>query len=121
MHCSVPVVRHSISTIHGVLALSAIVLALLLWRRSASIDMRSLVTALGIFSVGALLAGAVAFGTVRLTELGLGTDPGKAGLVLQVGLATLAAAAVYLLYSRVVRVPELPRTLGLIRSAFRRG
>jgi putative peptidoglycan lipid II flippase len=101
--------------------LEAIVLALLLWRRSASIDMGSLVTALGIFSVGALLAGAVAFGTVRLTELGLGTDPGKAGLVLQVGLATLAAAAVYLLYSRVVRVPELPRTLGLIRSAFRRG
>ncbi|MBA3796242.1 MAG: hypothetical protein H0X20_03300, partial [Chloroflexi bacterium] len=100
--------------------LEAIVLAFLLWRRSAAIDMASLVAAMGIFAVGAVLAGGVAFGTVRFTEVTLGTDPGKLGLVLQVGLATLTAAATYLLYSRLVRVPELPRALGLIRSALQR-
>ena len=101
--------------------LEAIVLAFLLWRRSAAIDMASLVAAMGIFAVGAVLAGGVAFGTVRLTEVSLGTDPGKLGLLLQVGLATFSAAATYLLYSRLVRAPELPRALGLIRSAVRRG
>jgi putative peptidoglycan lipid II flippase len=101
--------------------LEAIVLAFLLWRRSAAIDMASLVAAMGIFAVGAVLAGGVAFGTVRLTEVSLGTDPGKLGLLLQVGLATFSAAATYLLYSRLVRAPELPRALGLIRSAVGRG
>ncbi len=101
--------------------LEATVLAFLLWRRSASLDMGSLITALGVFAVGALLAGGVAFGTVRLTELGLGTDPGKPGLLLQVALATTAAAVTYLLYGRAVRAPELDRSLGLIRSAVRRG
>lgn len=101
--------------------LEATVLAFLLWRRSAALDMGSLITALGVFAVGALLAGGVAFGTVRLTEFGLGTDPGKPGLLLQVVLATAAAAVTYLLYSRAVRVPELDRSLGLVRSAVRRG
>ncbi|MBA3307244.1 MAG: murein biosynthesis integral membrane protein MurJ [Chloroflexi bacterium] len=101
--------------------LEATVLAFLLWRRSASLDMGALIMAMGIFGIGALLAGVVAFATVRLTELGLGIDPGKPGLLLQVGLASATAAVTYLLYSRAVRVPELPRALGLIRSALRRG
>jgi len=41
--------------------------------------------------------------------------------VLQVAVGGLAAGAVYLLYSRLVRLPELPRAIGLVRQALLRG
>ena len=65
------------------------------------------------------MAAFVAAGVLALD----GTVFGGAGLVallLQLGLASLAATVVYLLYSRLVRLPELPRTVGLLRSALQR-
>ena len=43
------------------------------------------------------------------------------GLAIQLTLASLAGLAVYLGWSRLVRLPELPRTVGLLRSALRPG
>ena len=39
----------------------------------------------------------------------------------QLLLASAAALLIYIGYSRVVRLPELPRTVGLLRSALRPG
>jgi hypothetical protein len=51
--------------------------------------------------------------------------PGDTGRALTLGLelllASAAAVAVYLAYSRLLRLPELPRTIGLLRSALRPG
>ena len=43
------------------------------------------------------------------------------GLALALTVASGAALVVYLAYSRLVRLPELPRTLGLLRAALRPG
>jgi uncharacterized membrane-anchored protein len=45
--------------------------------------------------------------------------PRVAGLIVELVAASAAGLAVYLLYSRVMRLPELPRTMGLLRSALR--
>lgn len=99
----------------------AAMLALLLWRRSSAVPMAPVVRAVAIFGVGAVLAGATALGVVRIIDAVIGTDPGKLALLGEAVLATIAAGAVYLVYSRAVRAPELPRALGLLRSAVRRG
>ena len=46
---------------------------------------------------------------------------GFIALSVQLAIAVLAAGVVYLLYSRLVRLPELPRTIDLLRSARRSG
>jgi hypothetical protein len=43
------------------------------------------------------------------------------GLTLDLALASSAGLAVYLAWSRLLRLPELPRTVGLLRSALRAG
>ena len=49
--------------------------------------------------------------------------PGVTGRAVTLGLelllASVAALAVYVTYSWLVRLPELPRTIGLLRSALR--
>ena len=41
-------------------------------------------------------------------------------LAIELTVVTAAGLAVYLLYSRLVRLPELPASIGLLRSALRR-
>ncbi len=98
-------------------------LTVLLWQRTPGIDIGSFGRALVEFAIGALLAGIAAVAVVRLTTALLGPDPTKPLLLFQMVIAGGAAAAVYVAYSLFVRVPELPQTIALLRSAFagRRG
>lgn len=98
----------------------AVTLTALLARRHAA------VSALPVISAGSLsLVGAIAAGLAAALVLGLLPVPealGRViGLTLDLALASIAGLAVYLAWSRLVRLPELPRTVGLLRSALRSG
>jgi putative peptidoglycan lipid II flippase len=95
-------------------------LTFLLARRHASVAARPVIQA------GALsLVGAVAAAVVAAVVLGFVPIPAAlghaVGLAISLTLASLAGLAVYLGWSRLVRLPELPRTLGLLRAALRPG
>lgn len=98
----------------------AITLTVLLQRRHRTIEARPVV------SGGALsLLGAIVSGLVAALVLALAPEPSGAsrliGLALELVLASTAAVAVYVAYSRLLRLPELPRTIGLLRAALRPG
>jgi putative peptidoglycan lipid II flippase len=98
----------------------AITLSILLRRRHTGLASRQVLSG-GVASlVGAVVAGLVAAGVLALSLVpdSLGRVP---TLVIELTVVTSSALAVYLLYSRAVRLPELPRTIGLIRSAVSRG
>ena len=97
------------------------ILALLLWQRTAGIRLESLGRALLEFGIGAFLAALAAVATLRATELFLAPDPGKLLLFGQGAVVTLAGGLVYLAYSWLLRVPELPQTVALLRSVLVRG
>ncbi len=98
----------------------AVVLLLLLNRVVPAFTLRPMLRA-GIFLGGALIAAAAAALVANVIEGAGVVASGWLGSLLEVTLAALAAGLVYLLYSRLVRIPELPRALGLIRSAISRG
>jgi putative peptidoglycan lipid II flippase len=98
----------------------SVTLTLILQRRSPSVDARPIVTG-GLASLGgALLAGIAAAVTLWLAGSGAGAE-GVLAITLRLTAASLVAGLVYLLYSRLVRLPELPMTLSLLRSAARPG
>jgi len=99
----------------------AIALMLVLQWRTHVLDLR-LITASGIRStIGAVLSGAVAFVVVRVVEQVTGATVGRIESLVEGAVAATAAAAVYVLYSRIVGMSELSRSIGLLRSALRRG
>lgn len=97
----------------------AMTLTILLQRRHHSIKARSVINGGALSFVGAVVAALVAAGVLALVSMPPGV-PAAVGLMLQVSLASAAGLAAYLLYSRAVRLPELPRTIGLLRSALHR-
>jgi putative peptidoglycan lipid II flippase len=97
-----------------------LVLSFLLWRRSAAMDLGSITRGGVVFFIGSILAALAALAVVRYGTPVFGSQPGRVLLVAEVIVAAAAAGAVYVLYSRVMRVPELTRVLGLIRSELRR-
>ena len=99
----------------------ATILGIILWQRTPGAGLENITRPLITFFGGALLAGLTALGVVRLSEIYLGMELGKVALAGQVVAATLAAAAVYALYSHLLKVPELPNSLNLLRSVLRRG
>lgn len=96
----------------------ATTLTLLLRRKHATIAARSVVHG-GLQSlVGAVLAALTAAIVLSLDPAP--ADLGRAAtLLIELTLATGAGLGVYLLYSRLVRLPELPRAIDLGRSAIR--
>ena len=98
----------------------AIFLTLVMWRRIPETDLSSLLRALPVILLGALGAGLGALLTLRVSESIVGTDPATLIVLGQAIAATLVGAAVYLGYTRLVRLPELPRAIELLRSAIRR-
>ncbi|HUG49230.1 MAG TPA: murein biosynthesis integral membrane protein MurJ [Candidatus Limnocylindria bacterium] len=98
----------------------ATLLGIILWQRTPGAGLENITRPLIVFTGGALLAGLTALVVVRLTEMYLGTDLDRLALLGQVALASLAAGAVYAAYSRLLKVPELPDTLNLLRSVLRR-
>ena len=96
----------------------AITLTWLLRRRHGSIDARPIVSGGFISLVGAVIAALLAAAILSIDGAVFGTT-GYFALLAQLIIAALVATAAYLLYSRLVRLPELPRTIGLLRSAIR--
>jgi putative peptidoglycan lipid II flippase len=98
----------------------AVALTLLLGRRHPAVLVQPIVSG-GVASlVGALAAGLTAAIVLAVTPIPTGLTPAL-GLLLGLIIASAAAVLVYLAYSRLVRLPELPRTVGLLRSALRPG
>jgi putative peptidoglycan lipid II flippase len=99
----------------------AVVLTVLLWRRTPGAGLERLLRPIPGYLLGATLAALVALLMVRLTELYVGVDPGKLGQIVQLVAAGGAAALAYVAYSWLLRIPELHQTVGLLRSLMRRG
>jgi putative peptidoglycan lipid II flippase len=100
----------------------AILLLILLWRRTPSLPLAGLARAGGTFAIGALLAGGVAFGALGLAASLLGAaDPTKPIILLELVVAGTAATAAYVAFGALTRIPELRESADLIRSALRRG
>jgi putative peptidoglycan lipid II flippase len=93
-------------------------LALLLRRRHQRLALGSVARG-GVASVAGALLAAVAAGAVLLLDAVPAGVGRAAGLTLQLTLATVVGLGVYVLYSRLVRLPELSRSLDLFRSAVR--
>jgi putative peptidoglycan lipid II flippase len=91
-------------------------LGILLWRRTPGAGLEHILQPLVLFIAGAVLAAVAAVIVVRITDPMIGPDPGKVALLIQVVLSTAAAAAVYGLYTRALRIPELGQTIELVRS-----
>lgn len=101
--------------------LEAGVLLVLLWRLAPTLPIGGLLRAGAVFALGAAIAGSAAFMVIGFTGPLLGPDhPGKLAVLAQTVLAFSVAAAAYLIFSRVARVPELGQTLALVRAAVRR-
>jgi putative peptidoglycan lipid II flippase len=98
----------------------AVTLTILLARRHGSISVAPVVRGGLISLVGALAAALAAAVVLALVPSSDGTAV-FLGLALTLTLASAAALGVYLAYSRVVRLPELSRTIGLLRAAMRTG
>ena len=99
----------------------ATALGVLLWRRTPGTGLESVIRPFLVFAVGALLAGIVAELVVRLTDPLIGAEPGRLLLLVQVALASAAAALLYVVYTRLLRIPELQQTIDIARSFTRRG
>jgi putative peptidoglycan lipid II flippase len=96
----------------------ATTLTILLRRKHPAIAARSVAQGGAISIMGALLAALVAAGVLAL-DLAPADVSRVVSLVIELALASGAGVAVFLLYSRLVRLPELPRAFDLGRSAVR--
>ena len=99
----------------------ATALGVLLWRRTPGTGLESVIKPFFVFAVGALIAAIVALVVVRLSDPVIGADPGRLGLLVQITLASGAAALVYGGYTRLLHIPELDQTISIGRSFLRRG
>jgi len=97
----------------------ATTLTILLRRRHASIAGRTILTGGALSLVGAAAAALAAAGVLALDVPPEGLSR-VASLIIELTLASGAGLAVYLLYSRLVRLPELDRAVELVHAA-RRG
>jgi putative peptidoglycan lipid II flippase len=98
----------------------AATLTWLLARRHAAVTVMPVVRAGAASLAGALGAGLAAAAVLALVPAPSGF--GRAvGLALELCLAGAAGLGVYLVWSRLLRLSELPRTVDLLRSALRGG
>ena len=96
----------------------ATTLTILLRRKHPAIAARSVVVGGATSIVGAVMAALVALGVLAL-DLVPADLSRVVGLIIELAIASGGGLAVYLLYSRLVRLPELPRAVDLARSAIR--
>jgi putative peptidoglycan lipid II flippase len=98
----------------------AIVLTLLLHRRTPAFLLAPFAR-VATFVVGAVIAAAATASVVAVLSGTAAGGSGWTGAFIQLVVGSLTALAVYLVYSRLVRIPELSRAIGLARSAAGRG
>jgi putative peptidoglycan lipid II flippase len=96
----------------------ATTLAVLLRRKHSTIAARSVVWGGALSILGAVIAGLVAFGVLSL-DLVPDDLSRVVTLIIELVAASSAGLAIFVLYSRLVRLPELPRAIDLGRSAIR--
>jgi putative peptidoglycan lipid II flippase len=96
-------------------------LSILLDRRTDAIPARAISTGALLSLGGAIIAGLVALGGWALVSSAIGGAPGRLMTLVAGGAVGLAALASYLLYSRIMGIPELPQAMRLLRAASRRG
>jgi putative peptidoglycan lipid II flippase len=99
----------------------ATALGVLLWRRTPGTGIEAVFRPMAVFAVGAVLAGVATTAVVRLTDSMIGLNPGKVALFVQLCVAGAVGAAVYFVYTRLLRIPELDQTVDIARSMLRRG
>ncbi len=99
----------------------AAALGILLWRRTPGTGIESVFGPMVVFAIGATLAGIATALVVRLTDQMIGPDPGKLALFAQITVAGGAGLAVFVIFSLVLRIPELHQSIDIVRSMRRRG
>jgi putative peptidoglycan lipid II flippase len=100
--------------------LEATVLLVILRRRHRDLDLASLAVTFGRSLAGALVAGALALGTVMVLNGPLPVDAGKLAVLGRAVIAGGIGALGYLAMSLVLRAPELPALVGVATDLVRR-
>jgi len=98
----------------------ATLLSVLLWQRMPGAGLEHLVRPMFVFAAGSALAAGAALAVARAAELLFGPEPGNAMLFLIVLVASATAGLVYAIYSLLLRIPELPFAVNMVRSMLRR-
>lgn len=98
-----------------------VVLSLILWRRTHAVPLAPVTAAGFVALVGALIAAAAAWVVLRAVVDRVGTATGRLDALIELVVAGSVSLAVYLLYSRLMRIPELSQSVRLVRSAIHRG
>jgi len=98
-----------------------ITLSAILARRTGAVPLASIARGAALSLGGAIVAGLVALAGWALASSAIGDAPGRLVMLVAGGVVGLAALAAYLLYSRIMGIPELPQTVRLLRAALRRG
>ncbi len=100
--------------------IEALLLLTILNRRIPHLEIAGLAR-VGIESLGgAIVAGLAAFALLRLLGDALGADPGRFALVGELVVASAGFGLVYVVISRVLRIPELPTIVGVMVDVIRR-
>jgi putative peptidoglycan lipid II flippase len=90
-------------------------------RRRQGFDLRRLGMTVAFAVPGASLTAAAALGVDRFVSSATHGSTAFPALVVELGLAGLAGLAVYLAWSRVLRLPELATATDLVKTLVRRG
>jgi putative peptidoglycan lipid II flippase len=98
----------------------ALILFALLDRRVPTLDVVDIARGGGLATACAAAAGAGAWLVLEVARLVLGPAPGKIGIAGELGVAGLVTVVVYLGLARLLRIPEVPTIVHLLRSALRR-
>ncbi len=98
-----------------------VVLSLILWRRTHAVPLRSISVASLGYVIGSLIAAGVAFLTLAWVVAWLGPSTGRLDALIELAIVGPVSLATYLLYSRLMRIPELSQSVRLVRSAIHRG
>jgi putative peptidoglycan lipid II flippase len=100
--------------------LEASVLLIILWRRHRELDVNGFAVTFGRSLVAAIVAGALALGTVMVLNGPLPLDAGKLAVLGRAVIAGGIGALGYLAMSLVLRAPELPALVGVATDLVRR-
>lgn len=100
--------------------LEALILFAWLDRRVPTLDVAS-ITGGGLLAAAcSAAAGAGAWLVLEVGRLVVGPTPGKIAIAGELGVVALVAVVVYLGLARLLRIPEVPTIVRLLRSALRR-
>jgi putative peptidoglycan lipid II flippase len=98
----------------------AIVLLLILKRREAGLDLEGIAGVALRSLVGSAVAAGIALLVINATQQLLPGEHGKLVLLVEAGIATIAAGLAYLGVAIALRIPELPSMISIVTDLARR-